>query len=184
MPLSPRGTSRPGVRIQLERGDITQARVDVIVNAANSSLMGGGGVDGAIHRKGGPEILAECKRVRAEMYPDGLPTGQAVATTAGRLPVRWVIHTVGPVYAKSEDRSDLLASCHTEALRVADELGAKTVAFPAISTGVYGYPLEEAAPVAIAAVRGARTNVEAVTFVLFDDEAYAAFERALGSQSD
>src|SRR5206468_6706409 len=119
------------------------------------SLMGGGGVDGAIHRKGGPEILEECRRIRAERYPEGLPTGQAVATTAGRLPARWVIHTVGPVYAKSEDRSAQLAGCHRESLRVADELGARTVAFPAISTGVYGYPLDEAAPVAIEAVRGA-----------------------------
>ncbi|HEX9236230.1 MAG TPA: O-acetyl-ADP-ribose deacetylase, partial [Actinomycetota bacterium] len=147
------------MNITLAKGDITEAAVDAIVNAANPSLMGGGGVDGAIHRKGGPEILAECKRIRAEQYPDGLPTGQAVATTAGRLPARWVIHTVGPVYAKSDDRSGLLASCHTEALRVADELGAKTVAFPAISTGVYGYPIEEAAPVAIEAVRGADTKV-------------------------
>jgi O-acetyl-ADP-ribose deacetylase (regulator of RNase III) len=166
-------------RITLSKGDITEEQVDAVVNAANSSLMGGGGVDGAIHRKGGPEILAECKRIRAELYPDGLPTGQAVATTSGRLPARWVIHTVGPVYAKSEDRSDLLAGCHTESLKVADELGAKTVAFPAISTGVYGYPLDEAAPVAIRAVRGADTQVEEVRFVLFDEAAYAAFERAL-----
>ncbi len=168
------------VRITLSQGDITEERVDAVVNAANSSLMGGGGVDGAIHRKGGPDILAECRRIRAERYPDGLPTGQAVATTAGKLPARWVIHTVGPVYAKSEDRSELLASCHTESLRVADELGARTVAFPAISTGVYGYPLEEAAPVAIRAVRQADTKVEEVSFVLFDDAAYTAFERAAG----
>jgi O-acetyl-ADP-ribose deacetylase (regulator of RNase III) len=167
------------MRIELVKGDITQQEVDAIVNAANSSLMGGGGVDGAIHRKGGPEILRECRQIRADRYPDGLPTGMAVATTAGNLPARWVIHTVGPVYAKSEDRSHLLASCHTESLKVADELGAKTVAFPAISTGVYGYPLDEAAPVAISAVRGAGTSVEEVRFVLFDDEAYSAFERAL-----
>jgi O-acetyl-ADP-ribose deacetylase (regulator of RNase III) len=169
------------MRITLSQGDITEAQVDAVVNAANSSLMGGGGVDGAIHRKGGPEILAECKRIRAEEYPDGLPTGQAVATTAGRLPATWVIHTVGPVYAKSEDRSGLLASCHAESLRVADELRAKTVAFPAISTGVYGYPLEEAAQVAVNAVRTADTNVETVTFVLFDDSAYSAFEAALAA---
>ncbi len=170
------------MNITLAKGDITEAAVDAIVNAANPSLMGGGGVDGAIHRKGGPEILAECKRIRAEQYPDGLPTGQAVATTAGRLPARWVIHTVGPVYAKSDDRSGLLASCHTEALRVADELGAKTVAFPAISTGVYGYPIEEAAPVAIEAVRGADTKVDEVRFVLFDQDAYQAFDGALNSR--
>jgi O-acetyl-ADP-ribose deacetylase len=169
------------MRITLIRGDITEARVDAVVNAANSSLMGGGGVDGAIHRAGGPEILAECKRIRAELYPDGLPTGRAVATTGGRLRARWVIHTVGPVYARSEDRSHLLASCHTESLRVADELGARTVAFPAISTGVYGYPLEEAAPVAITAVRGATTKVEEVRVVLFDDAAHAAFNRALNA---
>jgi O-acetyl-ADP-ribose deacetylase (regulator of RNase III) len=167
------------MRIELVKGDITHQEVDAIVNAANSSLMGGGGVDGAIHRKGGPEILQECKKVRAELYPNGLPTGKAVATAAGNLPARWVIHTVGPVHSKSEDRSHLLASCHTESLALADELGARTVAFPAISTGVYGYPLEEAALVAMAAVRGARTDVQEVRFVLFDDAAYAAFEGAL-----
>jgi len=166
-------------RIELVMGDITEQQVDAVVNAANSTLMGGGGVDGAIHRRGGSEILAECKRVRAERWPDGLPTGQAVATTAGRLPARWVIHTVGPVHSTREDRSDLLASCHAEALRVADELGAKSVAFPAISTGVYGYPLEDAAPVAIRAVREAGTSVELVRFVLYDAAALGAFERAL-----
>ncbi|HEY3210890.1 MAG TPA: O-acetyl-ADP-ribose deacetylase [Actinomycetota bacterium] len=172
------------MRVELVKGDITQQAVDAIVNAANSSLMGGGGVDGAVHRKGGPEILQECRKVRAEQYPDGLPTGKAVATTAGKLPARMVIHTVGPVYSKSEDRSHLLASCHTESLRVADEVGARTVAFPAISTGVYGYPLEEAATVAVAAVKRARTKVEEVRFVLFDDAAYRTFERALNEVSD
>jgi O-acetyl-ADP-ribose deacetylase (regulator of RNase III) len=167
------------MRIELVKGDITQQEVDAIVNAANSTLLGGGGVDGAIHRKGGPDILEECKKVRAEQYPEGLPTGKAVATTAGRLPATWVIHTVGPVHSKSEDRSHLLASCHIEALGVADELGAKSVAFPAISTGVYGYPLEEAAPVSVGAVKEARTKVEEVRFVLFDDDAYRAFEKAL-----
>jgi O-acetyl-ADP-ribose deacetylase (regulator of RNase III) len=169
------------MRIELVKGDITQQDVDAIVNAANSSLMGGGGVDGAIHRRGGSAILEECKRVRAEQYPEGLPAGCAVATTGGALRAKWVIHTVGPVYSRSEDRSALLASCHTEALRVADALGAQTVAFPAISTGIYGYPLNEAAPVAIRAVRTAGTRVEEVRFVLFDDAAYAAFERALRS---
>jgi O-acetyl-ADP-ribose deacetylase (regulator of RNase III) len=168
-------------RITLARGDITQQHVDAVVNAANSSLLGGGGVDGAIHRQGGPQILAECKRLRAERYPDGLPTGQAVATTAGNLPARWVIHTVGPVYAKSEDRSALLAGCHAESLRVADELGARTVAFPAISTGVYGYPVEEAAPVAVDAVSSADTHVEEVRFVLFDEATYGAFAGAMES---
>jgi O-acetyl-ADP-ribose deacetylase len=165
--------------ITLVQGDITEQDVDAVVNAANSSLMGGGGVDGAIHRRGGPAILEECKRIRAERYPDGLPTGRAVATTAGDLPARWVIHTVGPVYAKSEDRSGLLASCHTESLKVADELGARTVAFPAISTGVYGYPVDEAGPVAIRAVRETDTRVDEVRFVLFDRDTYEAFDRAL-----
>lgn len=164
--------------ISLVRGDITVQHVDAIVNAANSSLMGGGGVDGAIHRRGGPTILEGCRRIRRERYPGGLPAGQAVATAGGRLPAPWVIHTVGPGFSASVDRSDVLASCHRESLRVADELGARTVAFPAISTGVYGYPLDLAAPVAIAAVRGADTQVAEVRFVLFDEEAYGAFERA------
>lgn len=167
-----------GVEIIVVQGDLTDQEVDAVVNAANSSLLGGGGVDGAIHRRGGPEILAECRRLRAERYPDGLPTGQAVATTAGRLPSRWVIHTVGPVYSRTDDHSALLASCHRESLRVADELGAASVAFPAISCGVYGYPLDEAAPVAVATVRDAATRVEEVRFVLYDDEALAAFARA------
>jgi O-acetyl-ADP-ribose deacetylase len=166
-------------RIVLLQGDITQQAVDAIVNPANSSLQGGGGVDGAIHRKGGPAIVEACRRLRAERYPDGLPTGQAVETPAGHLPARWVIHTVGPVYASREDRSALLRSCHVEALRVADTLGCAIVAFPAISTGVYGYPLDLAAPVAIGAVREARTRVQEVRFVLFDRPAYIAFERAL-----
>jgi O-acetyl-ADP-ribose deacetylase (regulator of RNase III) len=167
------------VRIEAVQGDITEQAVDAIVNAANSSLLGGGGVDDAIHRAGGPAILTECRRIRADQHPDGLPTGQAVATTAGDLPARWVIHTVGPVYAAEDDPAALLASAHTESLRVADELGARTVAFPAISTGVYGYPLEEAAPVAIAAVRNAETQVELVRFVLFGDDALRAFAAAI-----
>ena len=167
------------MRIELIQGDITEQDVDAIVNAANSSLMGGGGVDGAIHRKGGPKILDECRRLRATTLEQGLPPGKAVATTGGNLKAKWVIHTVGPVFNKNEDRSKLLASCHTESLRVADELGAKTVAFPAISTGVYGYPVDLAAPVSIRAVRDASTSVEDVRFVLFDDAAHDAFHRAL-----
>jgi O-acetyl-ADP-ribose deacetylase (regulator of RNase III) len=166
-------------RIVLLEGDITEQQVDAIVNAANSTLLGGGGVDGAIHRRGGPAILEECRNIRAEDWPEGLPTGRAVATTAGALPARWVIHTVGPVHSKREDRSALLASCHTESLRVADELGAVTIAFPAISTGVYGYPLDEAAPVAIEAVRTAETSVREVRFVLFGRDARAAFDRVM-----
>jgi O-acetyl-ADP-ribose deacetylase (regulator of RNase III) len=167
-------------RILLVQGDITEQSVDAVVNAANSSLLGGGGVDGAIHRKGGPAILEACRHLRAERYPDGLPTGRAVETPAGRLPARWVIHTVGPVYTPREDRSALLRSCHVEALRVADALGCATVAFPAISTGIYGYPVDLAAPVAIGAVTGAETRVEEVRFVLFDRSAYVAFDRVLG----
>jgi O-acetyl-ADP-ribose deacetylase len=167
-------------RIVLVEGDITEQQVDAIVNAANSSLLGGGGVDGAIHRRGGPAILEACRRIRSTEWPDGLPTGGAVATTGGDLPARWVIHTVGPVYAAHDDPSMLLARCHAASLHVADELGVSTVAFPAISTGVYGYPVDEAAPVAIAAVRAADTAVHEVRFVLFGHEAYTAFERALG----
>jgi O-acetyl-ADP-ribose deacetylase (regulator of RNase III) len=166
-------------RIVCVRGDITEQAVDAIVNAANSSLLGGGGVDGAIHRAGGRAILEACRELRRTSLPEGLPTGKAVPTTAGDLPARWVIHTVGPVYAKREDRSALLASCHTQALRVADELGAHTVAFPAISTGIYGYPVVLAAPIAIASVAEAGATVDEVRFVLFDDETLAAFERVL-----
>ncbi|MFR9750263.1 O-acetyl-ADP-ribose deacetylase [Nocardia sp. 004] len=157
------------------RGDITEQEVDAVVNAANSSLSGGGGVDGAIHRRGGPEILAECRRLRVSRYSAGLPAGAAVATTAGFLPARWVIHTVGPVWSVTEDRSALLASCYRESLRVADELGARSVAFPAISTGAFGWPVRDGARIAVEAVRASATAVSEVRFVLFDDPAYAAF---------
>src|SRR3989442_4397106 len=140
-------------KIMLVQGDITEQDVDAIVNAANSSLMGGGGVDGAIHRKGGREILLECQRLRATTLEQGLPPGRAVATTAGNLKARWVIHTVGPVYSRNEDRSALLPPSHIEALRIADELGARTRAFPAISTGLYAYPLRLAAPAPLKPVR-------------------------------
>ncbi len=166
------------VTINIVRGDITTVEVDAIVNAANSSLLGGGGVDGAIHRRGGPEILQACKELRAGRYQDGLPAGQAVATTAGRLPARWVIHTVGPVFAKKEDRSEQLVSCYRESLRVADEIGATTVAFPAISAGIYRWPLDDAARIAVQTVRAADTKVAEVTFVLFNDEAYQTFQQA------
>ncbi|MGW7337810.1 O-acetyl-ADP-ribose deacetylase [Streptomyces sp. NPDC054808] len=166
--------------ITLVQGDITREHVDAIVNAANSSLLGGGGVDGAIHRRGGPAILAECRRLRAGHLGKGLPTGRAVATTAGDLDARWVIHTVGPVHSAAEDRSDLLASCYRESLRVADELGARTVAFPAISTGVYRWPLDDAARIAVETVRTAETSVAEVRFVLFDDRAHQAFAARVG----
>ena len=167
------------VRIRLARGDITEQQVDAVVNAANSSLLGGGGVDGAIHRRGGPAILAACQDLRAGRYGRGLPTGQAVATTAGELPARWVIHTVGPRWSGTEDRSPLLASCFVASLRVADELGARTVAFPAVSTGIYGWPVDDAARIAVTAVRTAASQVEEARFVLFTDVALAAFRAAL-----
>jgi O-acetyl-ADP-ribose deacetylase (regulator of RNase III) len=167
-------------RILLAQGDITRQDADAIVNAANGSLLGGGGVDGAIHRAGGPTILEACREIRRTSHPDGLPTGDAVATTAGELPATWVIHTVGPVYGAVGDPASLLARCHRSSLAVADELGAASVAFPAISTGAYGYPLDEAADVAIRAVREVDTDVKEIRFVLFGADALAAFERALG----
>jgi O-acetyl-ADP-ribose deacetylase len=163
------------MKITFELGDITEQGVDAIVNAANHTLMGGGGVDGAIHRRGGPEILAECKKLRESQYLDGLPTGQAVATSAGRLKARWVIHTVGPTYAESKDKSQLLADCFRNSLRIADELGAATVAFPAISTGVYRWPVDDAARIALDTVRVSDTRVDEVRFVLFDHSAYDVF---------
>jgi len=161
--------------VQVTRGDITQQRVDAIVNAANSSLLGGAGVDGAIHRAGGPAILEECRKL------GGCATGDAKATTAGDLPARWVIHTVGPVWHGGEgDEPALLASCHRRSLEVAREVGARTIAFPAISCGLYGYPLERAAEVAIGAALEHAGDID-VTFVLFSDAAYDAFKARLPS---
>jgi O-acetyl-ADP-ribose deacetylase (regulator of RNase III) len=156
------------VNITALRGDITEQEVDADVNAANSSLLGGGGVDGAIHRRGGPEVTEACRRLRATSHPDGLPAGQAVATTAGRLPARWVIHTVGPVWHPAQDRSAVLRSCYTASLAVADELGATTVAFPLISAGAYGWPREDAIRQALTALGGADTAVTEARLVLFD----------------
>jgi O-acetyl-ADP-ribose deacetylase (regulator of RNase III) len=170
----------PIPRITLQEGDITTVAADAIVNAANSSLLGGGGVDGAIHRAGGPRILEDCRTLRASKYGKGLPTGDAVATTAGNLPARWVIHTVGPVYSPTEDRSALLAACHRNSLHAADELGAHTVAFPAISTGVFGWPLPDAARIAIATVRETDCSVvREVRFVLFGPDAFNYFKTRL-----
>lgn len=157
------------MQINLIAGDITRQRVDAIVNAANHTLLGGGGVDGAIHRAGGKTILEECKRIRANRYPEGLPTGESVATTAGDLPARWVIHTVGPTWAKTKDKSELLRSCYTTSLALADELGADSVAFPLISSGVYRWPKDDAVRQALRAIRSSGTSVADVTLVLFTE---------------
>lgn len=159
------------------RGDIVDADVDAVINAANSGLMGGGGVDGAILRAGGAAQLAARRALRDRI--GSLPTGEAAATEAGDMKASWVIHVVGPVYASHDDRSHLLASCYRNALRVADELSARTVAAPAVSAGIYGWPIDSAAQIAVTTVRDTDTRVELVRFVLFSDVAYAAFDRAL-----
>jgi O-acetyl-ADP-ribose deacetylase (regulator of RNase III) len=167
--------------IELVRGDITRQEVDAIVNAANSGLMGGGGVDGAIHRAGGPSILEECKAIVAQH--GRCPTGGAVITGAGNLPARYVIHAVGPRYGKNRAKeAEFLAAAYRESIRLAMEAGCESVAFPAISTGAYGYPLDEAAAVALTAVRHSLSNepsIKLVRFVLFGDDAMRAFEKAL-----
>ena len=170
-----------GGRVHLEVCDITRQAVDAIVNAANGSLMGGGGVDGAIHRAGGPAILEECLEIRRTLYPDGLPAGEAVITTAGRLPARFVIHTVGPVYGGAGGReAELLAACYRNSLALASSRGLASVAFPAISTGVYGYPREEAAAVASRAVAdflGGGRRVEEVRLVFHTHDDMQVFLR-------
>jgi O-acetyl-ADP-ribose deacetylase (regulator of RNase III) len=165
------------VQITLVRGDITTQDVDAVVNAANSGLMGGGGVDGAILRAGGEVQRAARQALRDRI--GSLPTGRAAATAAGDMRAHWVIHVVGPVYDPAEDRLDLLASCYREALRVADDIGARTVAFPAVSAGVYGWPMPSAADIAIATVAATPTQVEEARFVLFSDAAHTEFARAL-----
>jgi len=168
--------------IRLVLGDLTTQDVDAIVNAANHTMLGGGGVDGAIHRAAGPKLLEACRRVRKTTFRDGLPTGEAVATEGFDLPARWVIHTVGPTWAKTIDKSELLVSCHTRSLAVADEVGARSVAFPAISTGAYHWPMDDAARIALATVRGATTGVEEVRFVLRGQAAYDVFAAELERQ--
>ncbi len=165
------------MRIELIEGDITSQTVDAIVNAANSSLMGGGGVDGFIHSRGGSEILAECRELRLSRYAGGLPTGEAVATTAGRLPARWVIHTVGPIFQFGVEQSHLLRACYTSSLAIADEIGAKTVAFPLISAGAFGWPLDDAIGQALTALRTASTTVEEARLVLYGVPTFAAAQR-------
>jgi O-acetyl-ADP-ribose deacetylase (regulator of RNase III) len=167
------------MRIELVPGDITEQAVDAIVNAANSSLLGGGGVDGAIHRRGGPQILEACKALRASSHPDGLPAGEAVATTAGSLPARWVIHTVGPVYTGVPGQAETLRSCYTRSLVVADELGAETVAFPLISAGAFGWPLDDAVAQALDALRGAETAVREARLVVFGGDALEVAHREM-----
>ena len=181
------------MRIEAVQGDITTQDVDVVVNAANSSLLGGGGVDGAIHAAAGPELLAACREVRRTTYPDGLPPGDAVATPGFALPARWVVHTVGPNLRAGQDDPTVLASCFTRSLEIAVGLGARSIAFPAVSAGVYGWDVAEVARIGVASARlwaggvraGSREGhpeadgIELVRFVLFSPAALAAFEHAL-----
>jgi len=170
-----------GKTIRLLQGDITRVAADAIVNAANQALRGGGGVDGAIHRAGGPAIMAELDRIRAAQ--GGCPTGSAVVTTAGNLPARYVIHAVGPIWrGGASGEAEQLASCYRTAMRLAAERGLRTISFPSISTGAYGYPLEQAAPIALRTVLEAlqgQTSVETALFVLFDRATLEAYDRAL-----
>lgn len=162
------------MKIELVRGDITQQHLDAIVNAANRSLLGGGGVDGAIHHAAGPELLAACRLL------GGCDTGDAKATGGFRLPARWVIHTVGPIWRGGGDgEPELLASCYRRSLEVAVEIGATSVAFPGISVGVYGYPIEPATQIAVTSVRAFSGPIDLVRFVMFNDATFASYERLL-----
>ena len=162
-----------GGRVLVVVGDITRQDVTAIVNAANSTLLGGGGVDGAIHRAGGPEILKECQQIRNTVYPDGLPTGQAVITTGGNLPAKYVIHTVGPIYGRDPEReAELLAACYQNSLQLARQHAVSSIAFPSISTGAYGYPKPEAAKIASATIKhflSADRQIEQVRLVFFQE---------------
>ncbi len=165
-------------RVVIKVGDLTHEDADAIVNAANSTLLGGGGVDGAIHDAGGPEILKECKEIRRTQYPDGLPTGQAVITRAGHLPAKYVIHTVGPIYGRDPaNQSELLAACYENAIKLACENSLRSIAFPSISTGAYSYPRDEAAAVSSAAVRDAveKTGIADVRLVFHSENDLQVF---------
>lgn len=166
-------------RIEAVQGDITTERVDAIVNAASSALLGGGGVDGAIHRAAGPGLLAECRELRRTRLPDGLPTGEAVATGGHDLPARWVIHTVGPDRRAGQTDPALLASCVTRSLAVAEEVGARTVAVPAVSAGIFGWDAAEVADIAVEAARASEADLDLVRFVLFSPALLGEFRRAL-----
>jgi O-acetyl-ADP-ribose deacetylase (regulator of RNase III) len=171
--------------LELIRGDITDQKSDAIVNAANSTLLGGAGVDGAIHSKGGPKILEECKRIREKEWPDGLPTGNAVVTSGGNLKARYVIHTVGPIWRGGVyDEAKLLRRAYWNSLKLAVVNGLKTVAFPSISTGAYGYPTDEASRIAVAAVKDyleKEDKLEKVTFVLFSERDFDIYIEAVNS---
>jgi len=168
-------------RIKILQGDITEQAVDAIVNAANPSLMGGGGVDGAIHRKGGNKILEECKRIRATLYPDGLPTGEAVITSGGNLKAKYVIHTVGPIWRGGiSGEAELLYKAYVNSLKLAKSKGLKSIAFPSISTGAYGYPIEKASIIALSAVKEfleKENGLEEVIFVLFTKRDLEVYEQ-------
>jgi O-acetyl-ADP-ribose deacetylase len=168
-----------GGRVSVKLGDITKEAVDAVVNAANSTLLGGGGVDGAIHRAGGPEIVKECQEIRRTQHPDGLPTGEAVITTAGKMAAKRVIHTAGPVYGRGgEEKAELLAACYWNSLKLAAEKGLTTIAFPAISTGVYGYPSDEAAKVSSETIKkflNADSSIKQVRLVFFSQSDADAF---------
>ena len=165
------------MEITLVQGDITTQEVDAVVNAANRRMRGGSGVDGAIHARGGPAVLEDCRR----RFPDGLATGQAGWTTAGDLPARWVIHVVGPDWTRGERDRSLLTSCYARALAVADELGARSVAFPLVSAGVYGWPREDAAAAAVETLRATPTAVEEGRLVAFGREAYELLRQSLST---
>jgi O-acetyl-ADP-ribose deacetylase len=165
------------MEIKLVEGDITHQEVDAVVNAANSAMRGGGGVDGAIHRAGGPAVLEDCVR----RFPDGLATGDAGWTTAGEMPARWVIHVVGPNFRAGQTDRSLLTSCYARALEVADELGARSVAFPLVSAGIYGWPLDDAVDAAVSTLRDADTRVEEARIVAFGRETAEAIRQRLST---